>query len=125
VGVAQGKVARIGILSFAGATAELTGPERRRPSTVALLRGLPELGYVYGRDFVSEPRGAEGRPKLWSVQAADLVRLHVDAVVAPGPNLPALQRATSTIPIVMPQRAIPSAVATSPLLAGRAAPSRG
>ena len=102
VGVAQGrKVARIGILSFAGATGELTGPEPRRPSTVALLRGLHELGYVYGRDFVTEPRGAEGRPELWSVQAAELVRLQVDVIVAPGPNLPALQRATSTIPIVM------------------------
>jgi putative ABC transport system substrate-binding protein len=94
-------VPRIGILSFAGTTAELTGPEPRRPSVVALLRGLRELGYVYGRDFVTEPRGAEGRPELWPIQTAELVRLQVDVIVAPGPNLPALKRATSTIPIVM------------------------
>jgi putative tryptophan/tyrosine transport system substrate-binding protein len=49
---------------------------------------------------VAEPRGAEGRPELWSVRAAELVRLQIDVIVAPGPNLPALQRAT-TIPIVM------------------------
>ena len=59
-------VSRIGILSFAGTTAELTGPEPRRPSMVNLLRGLRELGYVYGRDFVTEPRGAEGQPELCS-----------------------------------------------------------
>jgi ABC transporter substrate binding protein len=94
-------VARIGILSFAGTTADLTGPEPRRPSAAALLRGLHELGCMYGRDFVTEPRGAEGRPELWPVQAAELVRLQVDVIVAPGPNLPALKRATSTIPIVM------------------------
>jgi len=94
-------VPRIGILSFAGATAELAGPEPRRPSMVSLLRGLRELGYVFGRDFLTEPRGAEGRPELWASQASELVRLKVDVIVAPNPNLPALKRATSTIPVVM------------------------
>ena len=95
------KVPRIGILSFAGPTAEIAGPAPRRPSASQLLRGLRDLGYVYGRDFVTEPRGAEGRPELWPGQAAELVRLQVDVIVAPGPYLPALKRATSTIPIVM------------------------
>jgi putative ABC transport system substrate-binding protein len=94
-------VPRIGVLSFAGTTAELTGPEPRRPSMVNLLRGLRELGYVFGRDFVTEPRGAEGRPELWPVLADELVRLRVDVIVAPGPTLPSFKRATSTIPIVM------------------------
>jgi putative tryptophan/tyrosine transport system substrate-binding protein len=94
-------VPRIGVLSFAGTTAEITGPDPSRPSIKALLRGLRELGYVYGRDFVTEPRAGEGRPERWPVMVADLVRLQVDVIVAPGPNLPLLKRATTTIPIVM------------------------
>lgn len=95
------KVARIGILGFAGTTAEMAGPEARRPSVRAFLQRMRELGYVYGRDFVTEPRGGEGRPELWAGQAADLVRLNVDVIVAPGPNLASLQRSTSVIPVVM------------------------
>jgi putative ABC transport system substrate-binding protein len=95
------KVARIRILGFAGTTAEMAGPEARRPSVRAFLQGMRELGYVYGRDFVTEPRGGEGRPELWAGQATDLVRLNVDVIVAPGPNLASLQRSTSVIPVVM------------------------
>ncbi len=94
-------LARVGILSFAGTTAEISGPEPPRPSANALLSGLRELGRVYGRDFVTEPRGAAGRRELWSDQAMELVRLPVDVIVAPGPYLLALKRATSTVPIVM------------------------
>jgi putative ABC transport system substrate-binding protein len=94
-------VARIGILSFAGTAAEITGPDPSRPSIKAFLRGLHEAGYVYGRDFVTEPRAGEGRPELWPAMVAELVRLKVDVIVAPGPNLAELKQATSTIPIVM------------------------
>jgi putative ABC transport system substrate-binding protein len=96
-----GKVARIGILGFAAMTSDMIGPQPRRPSTIAFLRGMRELGYMYGRDFVTEPRGGEGRPELWAGQAAELVRLRVDVIVAAGVNLPTLKQATSTIPVVM------------------------
>ena len=43
-------------------TAEISGPEPRRRSAGFLLRALRELGYVYGSDFVTEARGAEGKP---------------------------------------------------------------
>ena len=78
-----------------------SGPSRQNPYTSALLRGLRELGYVYGEHFVTEPRGAEGRPERFPSLAAELVRLQVDVIVAAGPALPALKQATSTIPIVM------------------------
>ena len=39
----------------------MTGPEPQSPSVNALLQGLRELGYVYGRNFVTEPRGASRR----------------------------------------------------------------
>jgi len=98
---AQPKVARIGILNFGPMTSDMIGPQPRHASTIAFLRGMGELGYRYGQDFVTEPRGGEGRPELWAGQAAELVRLNVDVIVAAGPNLGTLTQATSTIPIVM------------------------
>jgi len=95
------KVARIGILGFSGATSDMIGPDPHGPGTNALLRGLRELGYVYGRDFVSEPRGADGRPDKVPGLVAELVRLQVDVIVAAGLTLNDVKRATSTIPVVM------------------------
>jgi putative tryptophan/tyrosine transport system substrate-binding protein len=96
------KVARIGIIS-AGTTAVMIGAEPRGPFTGALLRGLRELGYVYGRDFVTEPRGAEGKPERLATFATELVRLQVDVIVAGGQAAGALKQATSTIPVVLLQ----------------------
>jgi putative ABC transport system substrate-binding protein len=95
------KVYRIGMLGVAGTTSDMVGPQPRNPIVNALLRGLSELGYVYGQDFVTEPRGGESRPERFPSLAAELVRLQVDVIVAAGPLLPALKQATSTIPIVM------------------------
>ena len=60
-----------------------------------------ELGYTYGEHFVTEPRGADGRPERFAALATELVSLKVDVIVAAGPALPALKKATSTIPVVM------------------------
>src|SRR3989441_9042916 len=95
------KVYRIGILSPTSMTSEMVGPQPQSPFVNALLRGLRELGYVYGKHFVTEPRGGEGRPERFPNLAAELVRLQVDVIVAGGPSLPALKQATSTIPVVM------------------------
>ncbi len=63
---------------------------------------MRELGYVHGDHFVTEVRGADGKPERFPALAAELVRLQVDLIVAGGgPTLPALKQATSTIPIVM------------------------
>jgi putative ABC transport system substrate-binding protein len=94
------KVSRIGILSL-GATSDQVGSEPRYRATNALLRGLRELGYVYGEHFVTEARGGDGRPERFPDLAAEMVRLRVDVIVAPGPMLSALKRATSSIPVVM------------------------
>ncbi len=51
------KAYRIGILGSSLSTADMVGPDPRTPSLRALLGGLRGLGYVYGRDFVTEPRG--------------------------------------------------------------------
>ena len=94
------KVHRIGIGS-PGATADMVGPQPRGPATNALLRGMHELGYRYGEHFMTEPRGADGRPERHRGVAAELVRLQVDVIVAGGIMAPAFKHATSTIPIVM------------------------
>jgi hypothetical protein len=85
-GQPEPKVARIGILGFSGTAADMVGPEPTRPSVKAFLLGLRELGYVYGRDFVTEARVGEGRPELWPAMAAEMVRLKVDVILARSPN---------------------------------------
>ena len=67
-----GKVYRIGLLSVGGATADMVGPQPGRPATIAFLRGMRELGYVYGEHFVTEPR-AEERPERFAILTAESV----------------------------------------------------
>jgi putative tryptophan/tyrosine transport system substrate-binding protein len=94
------KVYRVGILgNFL--TAEATGPQPRSPYTNAFLRGMRELGYVYGEHFVTEPRGSAGKPERFPVLAAEMMGLQLDVIVAAGQALAALKQATSTMPIVM------------------------
>jgi putative ABC transport system substrate-binding protein len=79
----------------------MIGPEPRSPVTKAFLRGLRDLGYVYGEHFVTEPRGAESRPERYPALVGELVGLQVDVIVAGRRSLPALKQATATIPLVM------------------------
>src|SRR5687767_10886420 len=95
------RVYRIGILNPTPATSDMVGPEPQHPFSNALLRGLRELGYIYGEHFVTEPHGGEGKPERFANLASELVRLQVDVIVAGGPVLPAVKQATSTIPVVM------------------------
>jgi len=68
----------------------------------ALRRGLRDLGYVEGQNVVIEYRFAEGKLDQVSHNAAELVRLKVDAIVTAGAtDTHAAKKATSTIPIVM------------------------
>jgi putative ABC transport system substrate-binding protein len=95
------KVYRIGILGL-GTTSAMSGPQPTQPSIKELLRAMREFGYVYGEHFVTEPRGADGKPDRYPALAAELVRLQVDVIIAGGgPTVPALKQATATIPIVM------------------------
>jgi putative ABC transport system substrate-binding protein len=91
-------MARIGIVSIGGPTADMAGPLPRNQNVRAFLRGMAELGYAYGRDFVTEPRGTDGIQSI-----AELVDLKVDMIVATGggATLPSLKQATNTIPIIM------------------------
>ena len=101
-GIAQSarKLHRVGILTV-GTTASVTGPQPQGRNATALLRGMRELGYVYGEHFVTEVRGSGDQPERFPELAAELVRLAPDVIVAAGPSLAALKHATATIAVVM------------------------
>jgi putative ABC transport system substrate-binding protein len=81
---------------------------RRRPDSIdsdflgAFPRGMRELGYVEGRNLVIEWRFANGDSERLPALADELVRLKVDVMVsASSQAIGALQKASTTIPIVM------------------------
>jgi putative ABC transport system substrate-binding protein len=93
----QGKIWRVGFLS-----------QRARPDSLdadifgAFPRGMRELGYVEGKNLVIEWRFANGNVERLPELVAELVRLKVDAIVTSStPATRVLQKATTTIPIVM------------------------
>ena len=86
-----GKVWRVGFLQWG-----VTGGEFD-----AFRQGLRDLGYVEGKNVVIENRNAEGRVDRLPGLVADLIRAHVDVIVAfTTPATRAAQQATTTIPIV-------------------------
>ena len=89
------KLWRIGML-------ETIPPELNRPNVDALRRGLQELGYVEGHNYILEYRSADGQAEQFPRLAAELVQSRVDLIVTRGtPAAQAAKAATSTIPIVM------------------------
>ena len=62
---------------------------------------MKELGYIEGKNIAAEYRFAEGAPERLPDFAAELVRLNVDIIVAPGSGTRAAKKATDTIPIVI------------------------
>ena len=72
------------------------------PVLEAFRQGLRELGYVEGRNVRIEFRTARGHADRLQSLAEELVGLKADVIVSGSPRgTQALQRATSTIPIVM------------------------
>jgi putative ABC transport system substrate-binding protein len=62
--------------------------------------GLREHGWIEGQNIAIEYRWAEGKFDRLPELAAELVRLKVDIIFAPGPSAPAARDATKTIPVV-------------------------
>lgn len=92
-----GKVARIGYL----ATGSFESPDAVLMFD-AFRQGLRQLGYVEGRNIVTEIRSAEWKSERFPVLAEELVRLKVDViVVSNSPAARAAQQATTNIPIVV------------------------
>ena len=66
----------------------------------AFWQRMKELNYVEGKNIVAEYRFAEGALERLPVFAAELVRLNVDVIVAPGSGAVAAKKATDVVPIV-------------------------
>jgi putative tryptophan/tyrosine transport system substrate-binding protein len=94
------KVAHIGFLGL--------GPASTWTDQVdSLQQGLRDLGYVEGKNIVTEFRWADGVYQLPEM-AAQLVRMHVDVIIAPASTeVEPARQATKTIPIVFAQHADP------------------
>ena len=89
-------VRRIGILN----------PNARPPPAeseeLKLYAALSELGWVQGKNLLSEERYANGRAELLQPFAQELLRLKVEVIVTNGtPATLAAKTATTTIPIVI------------------------
>jgi putative tryptophan/tyrosine transport system substrate-binding protein len=68
----------------------------------AFFKGLKELGYVEGRNFVLESRVAAANEKRLTEAAVQLAKRRVDIIVARGTQATlAAKKATTTIPIIM------------------------
>lgn len=91
-----GRVYRVGHLS-------IPSREQALPFIKAFEEGLRSLGYRIGENVVIEYRFASGQMDRLPANAADVVGLGVDVIVATGtnPNTVAAMKATTTIPIVM------------------------
>ena len=91
------KLLRIGFLPIGG-----------RPASIAahplggFARGMRELGYTQGKDYVIEWRFSEGKRELFISGAAELAQMKVDFIVAATAlGIDAARKATSSIPIIM------------------------
>src|SRR5216683_3791097 len=92
----HGKVWRVGFLIARRLAPGDTNYYRAFP------QGMRELGYDEGRNLVIEWRYADGKFERLPDLAAELVQLKVDVIVTAGTAATsAVQKATTTIPIVM------------------------
>src|SRR6266576_4436246 len=91
-----GKIPRIGYLSGTG------DATNQGPYVAALRQGLRDLGYIEGKNFTIEYRGAEGKPDRIPSLTIDLIESQVNVlIVATMPAILAAKQATKTTPIIM------------------------
>ena len=91
-----GKIPRIAFITTAS-------PQQASPPIEAFRSGLRDLGYIEGQNLVIEWRWGRGTTERFAEFAAEVVGLNVNVIVAA--NTPAgyaAQKATTTIPIVIP-----------------------
>jgi putative ABC transport system substrate-binding protein len=89
------KVARIGYVDTSSASIARVRLDRLRA-------GVRDLGYEDGKNLVIEVRWAQTEYERLPALAAELLALKPDVIVAAGPAaIQVVQRATSTVPVVI------------------------
>ena len=95
---AQKKIPRVAFLT----TGSLEMPETRAGLN-AFYQGLREQGYIDGQNIIVEVRAANSKVERYPALASELVGLNLDLIVATNSlSARAVQRATTTVPIVVP-----------------------
>jgi len=90
------KIPQIGYISGTG------NETNQGPYVEALRQGLRELGYIEGKNFTIEYRGAEGKTDRIPSLAVELIERQVNVlIVATLPAILAAKQATKTTPIIM------------------------
>jgi ABC-type uncharacterized transport system substrate-binding protein len=90
------KIPRIGYVELGG------NPNNPGPRVEAFRQGLRGLGYIEGKNILTEYRFLEGKRDRIPSIVAELVQLKVDVIVVDAPPvIRALKQATKTIPIVI------------------------
>jgi len=80
------------------------GSQEARDRVAAVREGLEKLGWIEGHNLRFETRYANGRADRLGEEAAELVQLRPDVLIASATAaLASLKKATSTIPIVFAQ----------------------
>ena len=88
------KLPRLGVLLF--------GTPEADPTVAAFRQYIRDLGHIEGQNLLVDYRFAGGKPERLTEVAAEMVRLNPDVILALGGDVvPAAQKATKTIPIVM------------------------
>jgi putative ABC transport system substrate-binding protein len=90
------KIPRIGYISGTG------NETNQGPYVEALRQGLRELGYIEGKNFTIEYRGAEGKTDRIPSLAVELIERQVNVLIlATLPAILAAKQVTKTTPIIM------------------------
>ena len=94
-----GRVRLVGIL-----LSQVEGNQEAKDRVAALREALKNFGWVEGRDVRFELRYAGGSADRMRAEAVELIKLRPDVIVASATaSLAALQKTTTTIPIVFTQ----------------------
>ena len=110
------RVRRIGVLM--NTTPDEPDSQAR---VTALAQGLQEAGWAVGRNLRIDTRWSSGNRARLRKEAADLVALGPDVIVAGvGPTTLVLQQVSRTVPIVMAQAVDPVGIAASSAIRCRA-----
>jgi ABC-type uncharacterized transport system substrate-binding protein len=96
------RVPRVALILATTPPADMAGPEPISPIVRAFLQSMRERGYVEGRNWILDPRSAEGQWDRTADIVADLVRLRTDVIVLPNTDFASRAvKVARDIPIVV------------------------